>query len=70
MLLSHRFGAAGPGLVAWDGPGHDRLTQAHVADHARRYFVRLWRTAVDLAGRGPTEAELAHELGRVPSDLR
>ena len=65
VLLSHRYGTAGPGLVAWDGPGYDRLTKEHVADHARRYFVR-GNAVLTLTGPPPEGLRLPLPDGPAP----
>jgi hypothetical protein len=40
VLLNRRFGANGPGLAYWKGPGFDQLTARHVTEHVRAYFTR------------------------------
>lgn len=38
--LNERFGFAGIGLLGCDGPGIQQITEQHVTDHLRHFFVR------------------------------
>lgn len=56
-LLSRRFGANGPGLAYWEGPGYDQITAEHVTRHVRAFFTR-GNAVLTLTGPPPADLRL------------
>lgn len=76
-LLGRRFGAVGPGLAPWAGPGYDRIEPAAVRAHAARFFT-AGNAVLTLTGPPPDGLALplpagpraVHEAPQpLPSDL-
>lgn len=64
-LLRQRFGANGPGLAFWEGPGYDQLTADHVGAHVRTNFTR-GNTVLTLTGPPPEGLRLPLPEGPRP----
>ncbi|MFV0126200.1 hypothetical protein ACLGI4_00450 [Streptomyces sp. HMX112] len=65
FLLNQRFGARGPGLAPYTGPGYDRLSADAVRAHAAEYFTRV-NAVLQLTGPPPEGLRLPLPEGRPP----
>ncbi|MFF8293245.1 hypothetical protein ACF068_29055 [Streptomyces sp. NPDC016309] len=65
FLLNQRFGARGPGLAPYIGPGYDRLSADAVQAHAAAYFTRA-NAVLQLTGPPPEGLRLPLPEGRPP----
>lgn len=65
FLLNQRYGARGPGLAPYIGPGHDRLPPDTVQAHAAAYFTRA-NAVLQLTGPPPEGLQLPLPEGRPP----
>ncbi|MFF8387030.1 peptidase M16 family protein [Streptomyces kanasensis] len=65
FLLNQRFGARGPGLAPYVGPGYDRLPADAVRAHAAAYFTRV-NAVLQLTGPPPEGLRLPLPDGRPP----
>ncbi|HEX6354064.1 hypothetical protein [Actinophytocola sp.] len=65
ILLNRRFGANGPGLALWEGPGYDRLSAEQVTEHVQKFFTRA-NAVVTLTGPPPEGLRLPLPDGERP----
>lgn len=65
-LLNRRFGANGPGLAFWEGPGYDRITAEQVTAHVGRFFTR-GNAVLTLTGPPPEGLRLPLPDGVLPA---
>jgi Peptidase M16 inactive domain len=66
--LNDRYGQVGIGLLGCDGPGPSQITEQHVNDHLRRFFVR-GNAVLVLTGPPPAGLRVLLPAGLPPAPL-